>query len=75
MEKILGYLVMVNVCLAAASMGLHKLVEVFPSLATADSIAGKVVGMLQKLVDILSANVAHKPAAVEAPKAPEAPQA
>lgn len=83
-QKILGILVLINVCLSAASLALHKLVEKFPSLAEADSILGKIVGMVQKVVDFASANVAHPvadaapaPAAVAAPAAPapDAPKA
>ena len=72
MEKIGAYVLIFNVCLSALSLALHKLVEAFPSLKAADDIAGKIVGGLQKLVDLLSANIQHKDgqiAAVEQPKA------
>lgn len=76
MEKVLAILVLINLCLSAASLALHKLVEAFPSLATADTILGKVVSVLQKVVDFASANVAHPvaapaatPAQADAPKA------
>lgn len=71
MEKVLAILVLINLCLSAASLALHKLVEAFPSLATADTILGKVVSVLQKVVDFASANVAH-PAAAPAVAAPAA---
>jgi hypothetical protein len=72
-EKVVLVLFVVNVVLSAAQAALHQLVTKFPGLASADSILGKVVSVIQKVVDFASANVAHKevaaPAQAEAPKA------
>lgn len=70
MEKVLLVLFVVNVVLSAASGALHALVAKFPGLADADSFLGKVIGVLQKIVDIASANVAHP--AIESKDVPKA---
>ncbi len=72
-EKILLILFVVNVILSAAAGALHALVAKLPGLAKADSIVGKIVAVLQKIVDFASANVQHKPAETPAPT--EAPKA
>lgn len=64
-EKVLLVLFVVNVVLSAVSGALHALVVKFPSLAQADSFLGKIVAGSQKLVDFLSANIAHKTPAAQ----------
>lgn len=68
LEKILVIVFVVNVVLSAAAGALHALVAKFPGLAKADSIVGKIVVVVQKLVDLASANVAHKQVGVEEKK-------
>jgi hypothetical protein len=70
LEKVLLIVFVVNVILSAVAGALHALVAKFPGLAKADSIIGKIVSVVAKLVDLASANVAHKPviAAVEVKK-------
>lgn len=72
MEKVLLIIFVVNVILSAAAGALHALVAKFPSLASADTIVGKIMSVVQKLVDLASANVAHPEKAVESKEAPKA---
>jgi hypothetical protein len=73
-EKVLLVLFVVNVVLSAASGALHALKAKFPALESADTLLGKIVAVSQKIVDFLSANVAH-PVATPAPAPQEAPKA